>query len=769
MSADAVDGRPGAITRGLETIRRRPVLWSLLALLAAILLANLIYVVGYAPADPLAVQSGLISSFTPAHLPGSPTIDPNVGVTSQAFGHLAMTDWVHGHVPWWNSYAGLGEPLAGGMQSAALFPFTLWTLLSNGQLWERMMLEAIAGGSTFLLLRRIGLHDVAALAAAIAFALNGTFAWLTNAVFNPIAFLPVMVLGVELIFDAARGDRVGGWWLLAIGAALSVYAGFPEVAYIDGLFAIFWAIWRACCLPRAQLLRYAGGLVAGAVVAVLLAAPLLVAFTDYLPHSFAGGHSTDAYSNVSLAKPTMAMFLMPYLYGPIFAFSDPGGVVGGWWSAVGGYVTTTLLFLALLALPGRARRGLRIALLIFVVLAFARIYHEPPGLGAIFGVLPAMSRVAFYRYAFPALEFAIVVLAAIGLDRVIRARPPLWQVAVAAGVTAVAVVVAVWRTRPLYHALGVVFSEHPYYRDTIIWSCALVAVAAIACLIRSSLVRRTLIALVLVADAGAMFALPELSAPRHQRVDAAPVAFLRSHLGLGRFYTLDPLRANYGSYYRVASLNLNDDPVPKPWKAYVQTHLNQLSDALHFVGTTNGVDEPLTPTPEQELLRNLPGYRAADVRYVLTPPGTALPQSASTFHRVLETPTAWIYRLSGSTPYFSTTAAGCRLSDESRESLTIDCPHPARLVKAEIPLAGWSASVDGHGTSIAATPLGMQAITVPAGRHRVTFSYQPPRIIVGYIAFVLGLLALLLVTPWGASARRRATARWPALSRQSAA
>ena len=265
-----------------------------------------------------------------------------------------------------------------------------------------------------------------------------------------------------------------------------------------------------------------------------------------------------------------------------------------------------------------------------------------------------------------------------------------------------------------------------------------------------------------------MFALPELSAPRSTTLDREPISFLQRHLGLSRYYTLHPFGVNYGSYFRVASLNINDDPVPKPWKAYVLAHLNQVSDVLHFVGYTNGLGVPATPTPEQELVRNLAGYRAAAVKYVLAPVGTALPQSPSTFQLVRRTPTAWIYHLSGSTPYFSTARASCRLSDQHRESLTIDCPRPARLIKAEIPLNGWSASVDGHGTSIRSSALGLQEISVPPGRHHVTFSYRPPRIVAGYVAFVLALLLLLLVTPWGALARRRALDRLPPVRRSPA-
>ena len=67
--------------------------------------------------------------------------------------------------------------MLGETQSAALFPPTLLTVFSNGQLYEHMLLELIAGICTYLLLRRILVARPAALAGAIAFALCGKFAW----------------------------------------------------------------------------------------------------------------------------------------------------------------------------------------------------------------------------------------------------------------------------------------------------------------------------------------------------------------------------------------------------------------------------------------------------------------------------------------------------------------------------------------------------------------------------------------------------------------
>ena len=103
-----------------------------------------------------------------------------------------------------------------------------------------MLLEIVAGLATYLLLRRISLHRWASLAGAAAFALNGTFAWFAHAPVNPIAFLPLLLLGIELAYAATLEGRRNGWRLIAIAGALSFYAGFPEVAYIDTLLAICW-------------------------------------------------------------------------------------------------------------------------------------------------------------------------------------------------------------------------------------------------------------------------------------------------------------------------------------------------------------------------------------------------------------------------------------------------------------------------------------------------------------------------------------------------
>ena len=227
-----------------------------------VLAANGFYVLGLANNDPISWTAG-ISHHLCRITCGRPAIDPNVGFVTQTLGHEAALDLLHFHFPWWTYTQGLGQPLAGEMQSGALFPLTLWFALSSGLVWFHVSLEIIAGISTYFLARRLSLPVFFATFAGILFAINGTYAWLGNSVMNPICFLPMLILGVEMVYDSASSPKNRGWYIMAIALALSLYAGFPEVAYIDGLFAFGWAVVRTMPLPVAIVFTIICGTIAG--------------------------------------------------------------------------------------------------------------------------------------------------------------------------------------------------------------------------------------------------------------------------------------------------------------------------------------------------------------------------------------------------------------------------------------------------------------------------------------------------------------------------
>ncbi|MGI8580144.1 MAG: hypothetical protein ACR2K9_06320 [Solirubrobacteraceae bacterium] len=738
------------------TITRRisPDGWAVLAIAAGVILANLPYLLGILDPNPLGPRSGLASETTPGFLGGFNTIDPNNGFLSQAVSHRAAIDLVHLRMPWWNPYEGTGTPLAGGMQSAALFPLTLLTLLSNGQIYEHILLEMIAGISTYLLLRRLCVIRWAAAAAGLAFALNGTFAWLAHATVNPVAFLPLLLLGIEIAYAASVEKRRGGWWLIAVAGALSFYAGFPEVAYINTLMAAGWFVWRCGCLDRSHWRALLSKAAAGAAAGTLLAAPLIIAFVSFVGHSYLGAHTNATLGHQHFPPLALPQVLMPYVYGPIFRFGDPKGYLPGLWGSVGGYLSTSLLLFGLLGILSRGRRGLKMMLLVWIALVAGRMYGVPV-LGGVLGVLPGMQKIAFFRYATSSLELSVIILAALGLSSMATRPEPRRRLAAATLASVVAVGLAALGARTLTSKLGPDFAERHYYAGALVWGLLVLLAAVVAALIRSSRARALLIALVLAGDAMALFVVPELSAPRRVRTDLAPVAFLQRNLGQSRFFTLGPLQPNYGSYFGIASLNANDVPAA-PFADYVRKRLDRYVDPTTFVGNSGGGRSPLLPSPQQELVRNLDGYRNAGVAFVLTPPGQALPESPKTFKLVMRSSTTRIYRLAGAAPYFTSGTPGCATTPESRMSVRLTCSRPGVLVRRETYLPGWRAEVDGDPVPLGSSEGIFQSVAVGKGSHRVAFSYRPPYVVWGYLALALGFGWLL-----GAAVlrrRRRATA-----------
>ncbi|HEX7947028.1 MAG TPA: hypothetical protein VF495_20360, partial [Phenylobacterium sp.] len=569
------------------------------------LLAKLPLLLGLLKADPLLLYGGLQSGLRPGWLPGYPpypTLDPNIAFTSHALGRRAALEVFSGHLPWWNHFEGVGAPLAGEMQSAALFPLTWLLLLPHGQLYMHLILQVIAGVATWALLRRLGCGQVAAVAAAMVFEFNGTFAWLANAVINPIAFLPVVLLGVETARERVSEGRGGGLGLIAIGLAASLYAGFPEVAYLNGLLIAAWTLVRTATLPRPTWWPFLLRVGIGAVAGLAIAAPILVAFLDYLPLASLGGHEGAAFGTLHLRPGYLLATLAPYAFSAPFHLK----LYDDLWGSVGGYAGCMLLGLAVYGALGQRLRALRVLLAAWVAVTVAFSYGLP-GLDLLARVIPGIGSAAFYRYTPPGWEFSLCVLAGLGLSDLaaMRARWPLWA-ALAATVAAAA---AAWlfsrsQNLPLGHPLGLLNLA----------GLGLLLVAAVALIVfaksQPKLARG--LAARMVLEAVAYFVLPSLGWPSAGRVETGGVAYLRAHLGFQRFATVGPLQPNYGSYFGLAAINHNDLPIPGAWTAYVSRHLDRDANPILFTGASS-VDD---------LAARFDAYRAVGVRYVLLSPGT---------------------------------------------------------------------------------------------------------------------------------------------------
>jgi len=650
------------------------------------------------------------------------------------------------------------------MQSAALFPLVLLLALWNGQLFFHLILEVTAGLGLYFLLRRLVAWRAAAVVGGVAFALNGTFAWFSHAPVNPVAFLPLCLLGVERARQSAIEGRIGRWTLLAVAIALSIYAGFPEGAYIDGLFVLGWAIVRMIGFRRLELRRLVLSLGAGVGIGGLLAAPILVSFADYLPTADIGTHGTGFVTSVYSGQFASSM-ITPYMYGPLFGFSsyDHSGTLARIWGNVGGYVTASLIVLAVIGMLGRHRRPLRIGLSVWVVLALSRSFGVPIVQGLV-NVLPEMTKVAFYRYAPPSWELAVIVLAVLGLDDLARGAVSR-RIAVgglAAGV--LAILIATLEGRALVGSLVGAPAHWGWFTASVIWSVVTVAAIAVGVLVLDGRAREVLIATVILVDVLAMFVTPELSAPRSANVELGAVTYLQKHLGPFRFFTLGPIQPNYGSYWQLASLGVNDLPVPDLYSSYVSSHLDRNVDPLIFTGGTEL--DPSGPSSAKELVANLTAYERVGVKYVVVPAGYRVPLAewSPPWPEVYSDKVASIFELPDPTPLFHAESSACSARALSLDTAAVSCPAPAILEWGELYMPGWSATVNGRKTTIHESTGLVQAVSVPAGNSVVHFVFLPPYIGIGLSAFLLGIL--LLLSPVGFVAVKKIwRRRWPSLSR----
>lgn len=723
--------------------------WPYLVVIACVTLANSVYLLGFARLEPVITRAGLASSVRPGPLAGQYTIDPNDGFTAQALGRAALTSLAHGHLPWWNHFEGLGSPLLGEMQAAASSPLLALMALPHGFLVYHVVLDLIAGLATVRLSRALGLRRSPSAIAGVLFALNGTLIWLLNASSAPVPFLPVLLLGVLRCVEGSRLGTLKGVLVVGTAVWLSVVQGFPEAAYLSGLMAAVLALylgWTHREVARDFAIRLSAGLALG----LALSAPALLAFASYVTKGAdIGGHSGE-YSKLGLPHEASGILAAPYAFGPIFAHTTPSAL-GVVWGNVGGYTSALVILLASAGLVGRRRRGLRLLLAGWVVLAVAKTYAFPIVTSGLNHV-PGMRLVAFYRYANPTWTLALVLLAAFALQDVLDSELTStgWVSSAWGGFTVVGVGYGV--ASGVVHAAGTTAPEivgwlHLSYG----WALSSVAIGLVLLWVGKRRPKAAVAGLgvALALEAVVFFALPSLSAPRSWEADARLVSFVRDQAraartaeGFGRIYSIGgPLAPNYGSFFGAPQLNVNDVPVPSLWANYVRQELDPKADPQLFLPVDGS---PAGFAHRYEALRDhVDAYRNAGVRWIVTQRDEPAPSELHPIlHQVLVTDTAIIYQLSGTASYVST-PQGCSTSSTSLDTLLVRCAQPGQLVRRELWMQGWQARVGGVVTPI--TRRGpFQQIALPAGTSQVSFRFAPRGAGASEGAFLLGLLAVLL-------------------------
>ena len=684
--------------------------------------------------NPFALYSGFGS--IPSHAVSTfPTTDPNVYATAYTLGTRAASQLAHGHLPWWNPFEGLGAPLIGELQSGGLFPFTLLYLLHDGSLIFHLSLEVVAGVATYWLLREFRCNPLVAAIGGMLFATNGTYAWLANAAFNPLCFLPVMLLGLERARRTAAEGRGGGWRWLAVGTAFALLAGFIETAALGLIFVAVIAVQRGFALDRAKVVAYVRKAVAGLAAGIAIAMPLLVAFNDYLGWGFVGEHAGNA-ADKSLSGAYAAMSVAPYLFGRVLQTHFPVNL--SMWGAVGGYAGFALMALAVASLFGKRDRGLRIVIALWVGFSLADTVGAPV-IHPVVASLPFITHIVLPRYLPATWELGLVILAAFAIRDLATSSRAESVMAVATGLLVTAGVLLIGMGDGS-NAVAASKALTP----TSFHQSELIVVAVIAGLLLAAVapskVRGALAGAVVAAEAALLFAIPLASWPANVHVDTRAERFIAANASNSRIFGLGVPAANFGSLVGVSQLDDVDLPVPKSFETFA-LELDPYESPTSFSGIHH--QYPGAPTSAALLLQKLPLYEQLGVRFIVAPARINLFRGHKDAKLVFDDGFLAVWRLDKTHPIVS--ATGCTVAARTEDSYVTTCSHQSLLLRTELYFPGWSATV--NGSSVTVKDQGsLQAIVIPKGRSTVAFTFLPPGIPAAGVAALVGVLSLFV--PW---------------------
>jgi len=698
--------------------------------------ANMLMVTGLLNSNPVNYRSGLALNRTNSVLGGEHTIDPNDGFTKQALGRAAANKVLNGNMPLWNENEGIGMPLAAEMQSAALFPLTVLHKLENGTIIIHTILQIVAAIGTYFFLRRLKIRRFGSTVGGLAYGLSGSFVWLANAALNPVAFLPLLMLGVEIIYERSINKKTGGWLLLSVSMALALYSGFPETVYLYSFLPLGWAILRLLDLKRLEKTVFIKKIITAGIVGLLLSAPILVLFGMYLPGSYTGAHGAGL-SLYHLSTYAIPALFIPYIYGPIFGAisSVKEMAIIDFWSNVGGYLNVSLGLLAVFGIfSNKIKRKYIILLSVIALIYLLRTYGFGP-LTFLLNLFPGMSLAAIYRYSIPAILFSVIVLAILGIDQLIESYK--------SKKTYLYFCLATITLFGLYgYGYGLVEALDVRVVKLAFLSSVILSLGVLLALFLVKFTPRKItyfiIGLIVIAETSILYFIPQLSTDKNDGLDLSSVNYLKQNLGNSRFYTLGPIEPNYGSYYGISSINNNDLPVPKNWSEYITKKLNGNIDPILFTGSY--MKDPKGFTPKQELLRNFENYKNLSVKYIITDKKNEFNvQELNKYNLRLvhQDRVAYVYEVEGSINYFSARPNVCSINVLSKTKIQTNCAKQASIIRRELYMRGWKTNYG------AVSPYGdygiFQAIQVPAGKTTIQYDYRPPLLYFSYAMFICGL------------------------------
>ncbi|MBI5485969.1 MAG: YfhO family protein [Deltaproteobacteria bacterium] len=694
--------------------------------------------------------------------------------------HHALDDALsRGELPWWTPEAGNGLPLVAEGEAGALYPpnLLLFGLLPPFEAYALSLLLALAalGIGTFGLARTLGAARPGALLAGASLMLSG-FALGHE---HHLSLLRTAALLPWLLWVAEACARKPRLLLVAFGAAvvaLQWLAGNPQLAHLSTIVLLVWLPARAAMESTGDLRArlHAAGLGLGAATGMIVAG-LLLAGIQLVPSALyaretvrSGGLSLADATVVGFPARDLMLFLDPNAFGTPLGggFKQVPGEANLYWESLA-YVGLLPLLLAPVAFFRRERRGTAILLGTLaaagVVIALGR--HSPV-FRALFAVVPGFDLFRVPQRWLFVTALGLVLLGALALtwtaERLAQRWSPRGAVAVAFALAALAAYDVGRVGDRTYPTVPLAELEHPSATVAATGGGAILAVP-----IRGNVDPK------LEHDprGGGWFGRDAMALVSHSLNVAWRVRSPLMYVGLLT------RRSQHFEKKLVDTLaaSLGPDGTCRPgatWTTAVAASGAQWVTSFVPIDAPGLVPAFLADAPGY--LRPVRVYRVADARSraALVERVRPVADEASALDGlfrergaeplqeiVVEVPRDAILPAAASSAMATLERGAVRVvrDEPTRIELEVDTPRDAWVVTTDAALAGWTAEVDGAQTSLFPADVLSRAAWVPAGRHRVVFSYDPPGRTTGWVLTGLGVAALLGLVAVDLLRRRRET------------
>ncbi|TCD47754.1 hypothetical protein [Chlorobium sp. N1] len=328
--------------------------------------------------------------------------------------------------PW--VFSGMPTVGAFSYLSALYFPNLVFSLFGADAMHLQLLHLVFAGLGTFLFLRRSGVEPVAAFFGGAAFLLNPYFSAMLahghGSQLMTAAYMPWMLWALMRVVERGRLADAG---ILALIAGFQLQRSHVQVAWYSWLLAalLVFFLFLSQRTPFREKLRPLGLLVLGLACGVAMSAVIYLPASAYAPFSVrgmaGGGGSSMEYATLWSMHPLELMtFIVPGFYGF-------GGVTYWGFMPFTDYPNYAGILVLLLSLVG-AWAGRRDGVVRFLVassllsllLSFGRFF--PPVFELFYHAAPLFSRFRVPSMALLMLYLSVAGLAAYGLSALLRAR-----------------------------------------------------------------------------------------------------------------------------------------------------------------------------------------------------------------------------------------------------------------------------------------------------------------------------------------------------------